>query len=372
MAADEELLAGPRLPRWLVPAVGLLVAVLVLGLGAVRLVRSGADPTVPTSSSASTPVAQPPPPVRTSALPEDPTVGPFEPGTLGPDVARVFAPVSGPVSDVVTDGESTWYASGPYIVMVRGHESAIGGPGTGPGGLRLAVDRSQRLLWSYVPGRSGATLAAFSTRDLRPLATFGWPRPIDSAVALDGWLYVSDPEGVWAVHPNGLMPTSPLLYGVQVHALAADPLRHRVLLLIDDNGLRFATMVISPSISFFAAPPGLKSGSLAVTRSGAIWLAGVGGNGAILDRLDPRTLGVAGFGNVVAQLGPSASSLAAGDDTVVVGGESGQLWCVGGTDGATLQRWAIAGNRTAMATGTAFATQDNRLYRLRLKNGCTG
>lgn len=371
MAEDEELLAGPRLPRWLVPVGGALVAALVLALVALNL--GGADdPSAPAPSGRSTPVA--PPPAGTSAPVADPAKQPAgrpaEPGLLGPDVLEIGRSVPGRATDVVTDGPAVWYAVGNLVVVRRANSVVVGGPGAGPGGLRLAPDPTRRLIWSYVPARSGTTVTALATRDLRVVGSLVWPRPIAAAVALDGWLYVSDPAGVWAVHPNGQEPIAPLLYGVGVRSLAADPTRHRLLVLVDDGGLRIVTLQVGPATDFFPAP-GFRSGTLAVTRSGAIWLAGQGDGGAVLVRLNPRSLAVDAVGGVTEQLGPT-DSVVAGDSSLLIGEQAGQTWCVGGSDGALLQRFPIAADHAGMTTGAAYATRAGRLYRLNLEGPCTG
>lgn len=368
---DEEVLAGPRLPRWTMPVLVATAALVVVGVVTAQLVQG--DPTQQAQPSPSSTA-------RTSAsVPAVPPVDYF--GTLGPGLTPVDVSVLGPVIDVHTDGTNIWeLQSGTLFRQSAVDFSTTSVTGLPPGRLRaharLVADQSSELLWVVVIGVDRPVVEAYRALTLDLVATATWPRPITAAAALGGRLVVADSAGIGAVVPTSRtrarLDTLAPLVATQVLAMVGDPVTGQVVILADRPGGAQLLTVDGDHVDAAGGPEISADAALVVTSAGQLWAGGRGANGPVLTRLDA---GGRGHSVPIALLAPlfgeGGTVLAAGAEDLLVGGSDGVV-CLRGSDGAPLQRWKAAAVRACLAPRVAYATTaDHGLVRLPF-DGCAG
>jgi hypothetical protein len=202
-------------------------------------------------------------------------------------------------------------------------------------------------------------------------------RVVLAAAALDGHLYLATGSAVYDLAPAASHVTAvPGLGGAS--ALAADPSRHRLLLLGWHSGTNSGVRAYRPADGLISPvkPVGFGKGGL-ITAAGRVWAGGFGtaaGGGAVLERLDPHTLHRAATSPLAGQLGPGAVLAAAGGRVIWVrsGGGSGALWCVSATTGRAEQHWADVLGAIVSRPGAAYVASGSRVARLRLDRACRG
>jgi hypothetical protein len=106
---------------------------------------------------------------------------------------------------------------------------------------------------------------------------------------------------------------------------------------------------------------------------GQIWVAGFRRSHASVQRLDPRTLRVAGSSEVVANLGPGAVIVGAGRSSLLVrsGTDPDPLWCLDADRGTVRQRWPGPDGTVSGAGRALFVAASPRVTRLPV-SGCPG
>ncbi len=238
----------------------------------------------------------------------------------------------------------------------------------------LVPDAAHHLIWVVGYGRAPASVLAVDSTTLIPRYRGRWPAAVTAAAALDGELYlvtlnavVDVPVGGPPVQVDGL--TSDYLDAV------ADPSRHRLLLL---DGRNFGVVAFDPTTGSVVRGQSLAlaKGSLALTRRDELWVGGYGsgsGGGAVLDRLDARTLHLVATSPLAGRLGPGARLVGAGTDVVWVRAGSTddpRLWCVDAATGAVDQLWRQPGAVTSRH-GAAFVEYRHGLPSFAL-SGCPG
>lgn len=370
---DEEVLAGPRLPRWTMPALGAAAVLAVVGVVVAQLVQGD-----PTQRAAPSPTSTAPAPTTASRS----AVPPFDYlNTLGPGLTPVDLTALGPVVDVHTDGTNVWELQpGTLIRQTSQDFSAATIQGISPGRLRaggrLVPDAAAGLLWVVVLGIDGTEVQAYRAQTLDVVATLRWPRSIAAAAALDGALYLADSDGVSVVHPS----VPPKAAGVhladlpatEVLAMVGDPMTGTVLLLAERPGGTQLLTLDGDTLTATRGPDIDSAAALVVTTAGQVWAGGQGPAGPVLTRLDAAGNGYAMPIGLLAPLyGDGGTVLAAGAVDLLVGGAGGVV-CLRGTDGAPLQRWRAAAVRASIGPRFAYATTgDGGLVQLPF-DGCTG
>lgn len=197
-----------------------------------------------------------------------------------------------------------------------------------------------------------------------------------AAAALDGHLYLATGAAVYDLAPGATHARRvPGLAGAS--ALAADPSRHRLLLLGWLTGAGSGVRAYLPASGLISpmTPVGFGKGGL-VTAAGRIWAGGFGaatGGGAVLERLNPHTLRPAAASPLAGQLGPGAVLTAAGDRVVWVrsGGGGGDLWCVSAATGRAEQHWDLPG-AVVSRLGAAYVVSGSAVAQFRLDATCPG
>jgi hypothetical protein len=361
---DEEVLpGGPGLPRWVVWLAGTVTLVLLVGV-AVKLSASE-HPAKPRPTGAS---SSPPAVSSRPAGPEANGVATGVPLMLPDPSQPLDVTVIGNEAWLLQPGRlSTFTTDADYttrrIAVIRAGDQA-----------RLFVDSAMHRVWVVVLDSTNSTIEAFDSSTLAPLQTSRWGPAITSAAPLTGALYLATGSGVFRLAPGARVPTElPGTTGPSGE-LAADPGRGRVLLVRPTTRAAVFAITAAGARYLRYLPIDLASGSLAVTGSGEIWLGGFGATGAVLVRLDPRTLAPAGSSPLAAGFGPGAEIVAAGTDDLLVGSGDGsaRLQCLSGADGRRLQSWPLA-PRTATSTHrSAYVIVGGGVVPLELHGACTG
>ena len=182
-----------------------------------------------------------------------------------------------------------------------------------------------------------------SLRESRRLHIEGQVAGIDQ---LNGELYLSASSGVVGIagpRASGLLDWTPLRGG---RAIAADRTRNR-LLLLDEDGATVRVRAESPDLtrSGISAILPFLTGSFVIVN-GRIWAGGSDERGAVLVRLDPRTLRPIRHSDIVGRLGSGVVFAAAGARSFLIRDVSGGagLWCVDADSGVVLHSWpSVAG-----------------------------
>lgn len=340
--ADDEVLSGGGLPRW----VAVLAVLAVLAAASGYLVMHAGS----TRHKAVHPAR---PHTRT---------GPF--GTAE-------------ALDVVAGRNGTWVLSGRTLATVSARRvtrsvslAGLSAPvGSRP---RLAVDRQAKRVWVIVADATPSLLLEFDARTLQRLRSLTWTAPVAGAVAYRGHLYLSSGLGVADLAPGSARPQIiPGLTGA-VGPIALDPSRHRLIAM--DLGYPTDIWAFRPGHRPVeaATPLPFGKGSIAVA-DGRIWVGGFGSHGAVLERLDPSTLRPVAQAPA-APFGRGAVIVAGGAGVVWVlpGERAGPLTCVGATTGQTEQRWDLPAVNSVASdhSGALVATRSGALGLI--LSGCAG
>lgn len=238
---------------------------------------------------------------------------------------------------------------------------------------RLVLDTAANRVW--VVDAPGGEIVEFDARNLHRLRTMHSNESIWDAAALHGHLYLARSTGLADVAPGAAQPRIiPELSGY-VTSVAADPKRGRLLVLVLGNGASVRQLTVAGAVLDHKAPVPVGGGRLRVTTDGAIWLGGFRSSidGAVVVRLDPKTLRLVVGSPVASRLGPSSWVEAAGDHDLWVrsAGNGEGLWCVDGRTGAILQYWPNVRGSVTSHDHAAFALTDGLLVPLVLQD-CTG
>jgi len=347
---SEEILPGGGLPHWVQVLGAVLVGAVVAALVATQLFGSSTPGAAPTSQT------------RT------PTAAPTDkPDTFGAAEAL----------DVVIDGRTQWLLAGQALARVSAsgvvrsirlgylHLPVTSLP-------RLALDRDTQQIWLVIENAAPSRMIQINTRTMQVLRTVTWAQVVYGAVAQDGSLYLANDFGVARLGPGGRRPW--VIAGLRgaVGPIALDQARHRIIAV--DASIPLAVWSYRPGERPRESRRRLAVGkaTLAVA-DGRIWLGGFGAHGAVLFRLDPRTL-LPVAGGAVPTFGPGAVVLAGGTGVIWVrsGGGSDLLGCVDAATARVEQRWHVAGaDALASTRGTAVVATSQGALRLVLV-GCRG
>lgn len=319
---------------------------------------------------------------RTTPAPRSPRTRPAVAYALpAAPVATMTLPTASRPDDVLTVGDVTWFVAGDSLLRTGGHgwlRRHVGAAPVAPARRRLLFDPQTLRLWVVDVGGSGpAWVRAFTARGLRQVLALRWPRAVVAAVPVRGSLYVADSRGLERLTVDGARTRIDVPWGRRIRALTADEARDRTLALVGRPAqLRLAELGELERFAPVPAPAGLRSATLGVTGDGQLWLAGATPSGALLDRLDPRTLRPLRTSGLAQHLGRRAEVVASGTSSVLVAGTRPagappQLWCLA-PDGRPVRRWQLAATRAAMTQRHAVAVTRTGVVRLDLQTPCGG
>lgn len=341
----------PRVPRWAFFAGGLLVAVLIAGVVVAVGVGSGGSP-VPEHTSTHKAAANGD--IGTAADSDDVLILGNHLFRLAPE-ALYRTNASGPPGDRTTLPISGLDALGPAD------------------SYHLVGDATAHTLWLVGYGSSPTTLLAVDTGTMAVRARVTLPQTVAAAAALGPDLFVVTDNAVLEVPLSGASAELGQLPGRYL-SIAADRTRHR-LLLFDAESRR--PVSYDPTAHVLRTGPKLPfgKGELLADGAGRVWAGGyrfTSGGGAVLVRLDARTLRPIATSPLADQLGPGAELVASGSDVVWVRSGAGgdDLWCVDGRTGRAVQHWHLDGEVTSRA-GTAVVDRVGTAVRLTLR-ACAG
>jgi hypothetical protein len=284
----------------------------------------------------------------------------------------------------VVDGHLVALAPG-YLVRISrdGHGGLyadqtynVGLPLGDPSYARWELLSDGTSLWAISLGGANRVYR-IDPSTLQPVQELNAPVPSDSVVsaaALDGHLYLNTDVGVYDVGPtvHHLGQQSVVARGGR--ALVADPTRHRLLVLNNDDG--WAVTAYRPPRFDPVASARLAIDAQAIAvANGSIWVVGTtsGADSHLaLDRLDPTTLTVAGHGSI-AHFPTSTGTVAASGSSLWLrgGANDTELWCLDPHSGAASQHWSALPGVVAAHAGRAFVADGNVVGQLGLLT-CAG
>jgi hypothetical protein len=290
----------------------------------------------------------------------------------------VPAPVPSNIAfDLAAGPNGTWVLETHTLAQVSGtrvtRSIALRGVEVPAGSApKLAYDVATNRVWVVLTNAVPARMIEFDAATLQRVRDVTWSQLVQGAVALRNYLYLSTSFGVAGLPPGAARPH--LIGGLAgaIGPLVVDAARNRIVTI----DLGYPTDVWSfrggelPQEA--EMPVTLRHGSLGVVGN-AIWLAGFGDRGAVLMRLDPRTLAPArraparsfGAGAVIVGTGAHVVWLRAGES-------SNLLACVSATTGRIEQTWRVH-NVNAVASdrrGALVATPTGVLGLV--LSGCAG
>lgn len=391
---DEDVLdLGPRrpVPHWAVGLIGFAVAAAVV-LGLALGYHDHGRPAAASSAHRAPSVAGPPSAVRTGVMqlgapsPLPATAPPLGPLTVEPPVRPGTNPAFSRTLTVGSQAVEAMALAGRQLFVLQPcrllaidagtlhsllsvpQVCELGDPGRGPWQLLPAG----RDLWAVGAGARSAYRIDPVTLQLRGLVPLR--RPASGAAVLDGHLYLIQAGRLFDVAPGASRAVRvPDLTGV--HAVVADPVRHRLLLV--DHAELFATVRWYVPASAAVGPAErmpFGSGDL-IVADGSIWSEGAGSPQLpIVARLDPDSLTPDRQSPVMTELALEPEFVAAGRAVLWVRspGTGGDLWCLAAGSGAVAEHWDNLPGLVASASGAAFVANGATVGRLRLDRACGG
>ncbi|MDT4949570.1 MAG: hypothetical protein QOJ37_2165 [Pseudonocardiales bacterium] len=340
--SEDELLdvgAQPTLTRRL--AVLALVAVAAAGIAVAIISQDDSKPqAAPTSPARSGPSSTP--------APGQDLV------TSAPMVIEALIPAPGRLSFyAISDGRvvALDLNGTPRAASRAVHTAPVEGSAR-----TLAFDPVTSLVWAIPIGNDVVgTLEGYDAANLRQVVRLSLPDVVDHAAVLDGQLYLMTRSGrLLRTQRDGRGLETVTRISGSVGAVAADPQRHRLLLLLFDRQMLMRTWSPSGDPSVSAHLPFAK-GDVTVV-DGAIWAGGFASRRAVLVKVDPRTLHAGHPVAVSTQLGPGALLAGGGEGILFVrsGSIDEPLWCLDATTGAVEERWSGLPGTVALTGGAGL------------------
>jgi hypothetical protein len=334
----EELSGiGRRLPRWLMMVTA--AAVLVTA-GVVAITRVADTHRATHAGGLLGPL------VTSRTVPINPHNG----SGLKPVLRGV--PAREPVLELAVVGTTTWVLQ-PDALRVVGPTGRIIRLALPPAlqDARLVTDPRAGVVWLAAKGVARAYDARTGRREFATTVP-----AFSAAAAMHGQLYVTLGTQLLETGPAIGPPRVVLTVPVPISALAADPVRGRLIAVYPNGPSQVIAVVPRPdgparivrSVEVHTIEPTLAD------VDGAIWLAGYSTGDGVLMRLDPRTLRPAMRPWRDELFGSGALLVAGGTSSIWVrSGDTGsQLYCLDAGSGRLMQSWLLAGT-VASAAGRA-------------------
>ncbi|MGH8960668.1 MAG: hypothetical protein ACRDWT_05585 [Jatrophihabitantaceae bacterium] len=307
-----------------------------------------------------------------------PDAGPT-PGSSGPVLSE---PLGGPVSADLQIGNDRLLqlshgALYRWVIGAHGALTADGVVGIAALDLtirnatdHLIVDAAAHRLWLVTYGASPATVIEFDAWTLGEVGRLLWPSEVHAAAAMGGHLYLAAVNAVVDIASATTAPRTIDALTGQYTAIAADPVRSRLLLLDDTQGTQLVTY--TPSSGRVSGGVHVFDKLMLQVAGGQIWVSGWSDQHAALARLDPRTLRPVTFSELSAQLTNGAILVSGGDHVLWVRAANDDygLWCLDASSGNQLQYWQYAG-AVASRRGAAYVAQRDGPLALHL-SACGG
>ncbi|MEP7019373.1 MAG: hypothetical protein ABI808_01885 [Pseudonocardiales bacterium] len=376
VGSDEEAVeVGTRpVPRWALVMIGTLVATAVVGILATR----------PQPKAAT---ADPKPSVpRVVTTPHPEAIE--QVGQVGQAVQVDGAVVSDARDAVVHRGRlyiMRFAAVAAVDLATNRVESvSLSGPFALAAGssARLLLDPDADRLWVLAMGARPAELLEISASRMLPIRRLSLPLGVHDAAAMDGHVYLATSTGLADLPPGAAHAVTLRGGGGSVSAVAADPVRHRVLAL--DISPPYADIMVSAGGKVSRRSLGGNLIKASITVAGdAIWVGGYGGDPrsgyhAIVAALDPITLTPVATSAVALKV--ERVIVSRGTHDIWIGTDGPGLWCIDPYSGDVLQHWPYATAPVTSQVGrgpvqsraaSAYAVYAGRLVSLVL-SGCAG
>lgn len=353
-AEDVVEFGRGRAPRWLLIALGIVV----LALSATAAVTK--DHQHPTAQ-------------RAVIASDSPAPSPLPRSVFTPYVGSALAIGPTAAVDVAVMGSRLYVLQVGRLAEIDLRTSrmlaqaTVGDFADGPT-LRLVTDPARNRVWVITVGMTPALITEFDGRTLARLRATTWPSSVRGAAVLDGYLYLQS-SGVAALAPGD--PTAHLVPALasETGSIAADPLRHRLLVLRFGTPTRVLTYSRGSQPHVSGAAFDVSSADLAVV-AGHVWLGGFGPAGAELEQLDPVTFAPGPNNPLFDFLGAGARIVGRGQHVIWVRAASGQmasaLSCIDATNGAELRSWFGIGGQVGSDTGAAYIADGAAVLPLQL------
>jgi hypothetical protein len=274
-----------------------------------------------------------------------------------PDTGEPPALMIGSTLYMVRDGSLIAHRAGTAAET----SVTVGEPAETGGSYLLAADPTRSRIWVVKSLPARILIYAFDLAGLSELRRLHIEGKVAGVDVMRGELYLSTSAGVVGIAGprSGLLDWTPLRGG---RAIAADSTRNR-LLLLDGDGAFARIRAESPDLTGpgISAELPFRTGTFMIVN-GRIWAGGAGAHGAVLVRLDPRTLRPIRHSEVERRLGSGAVFAAAGTRSFLVrdtdGG--GGLLCVDANSGRLLHAWSGVRGPVVISMQAGAAT--NRIY----------
>lgn len=339
---DEELAAGPRLPRWLI-----LTAIAVLAAGGITALalKNGGH-----HAAAPAPTPTPPASVTSPAPP-----------VLADLAVQDFA--------IDRDGELYVLTPPPERLVAVDRDGSIRSRVPAPVGAQLVVaDPASDLVWVIAPGDGSSDVFVYAGSTMTDVGQFHVPATVDAADALADQLWMATDHGIYRGWPGADATRLPGYTG-PVQVIAADPSRFRLLavsksydlITVDPKGARKVRRLTT-----------VLPRSIAVTDDG-IWLVGFGHPfGSRVGRLDPRTLRVTPIGTQDADAPRGASGWSGRSVFWIKYADSGSVVCLDGRTGEPSAAYPETDTPVVSVPGVVYAVRGTGVVRLPSTPGCSG
>ncbi len=269
---------------------------------------------------------------------------------------------------VLTPGYLIQISYGSDGGLYPSRQTAVGLPIGDPSYATWELLSDGHRLWAISLGRANRVYLINPTT-LQPVSEWNATLvsgTVEGAVALDGHLYLNTSSGVYDVSPATRRIGEDDVVARGGQAIAADPTRHRLLVLNDDG--EWAVYAYRPPGFHPAESVSLpfQARSIAVA-GGSIWVAGTSPgppSQPALVRLDPSTLTVAGRADAEQTLPLAPIIVAQGTSLWIRNGYGGgELWCVNPHTGAVEQHWAALPGILLVHGGYAFVADGTTIGR---------
>ena len=202
---------------------------------------------------------------------------------------------------------------------------------------RLLLDQPYDILWTVAIG--GTSIGSYDSQELATRDDQVAPAPIIAAAAYRGELWFVTDRGLYRLAP-GMPAAVRIAAGRGLRALAADPARHRMLVVSDRQIAAYpARQPASRGPTVVTPLPFQRTDDVAVT-GGRIWVAGQYDVVGVVSMLNAKTLGVVGPPVATGSSGAASFVTTYQGRLIITGvGQAGTMTCLSAATGSVLQTW---------------------------------